>query len=224
MTNRPKTPALRGDLPFKYLGGDASLDLVNTVDWTSRGLANERLTDYERLTRWAEGARLLPAADAERLRVAARTRPPTARKIVERARRLRAVLQRLYAAAATGTRQASVWEEFNNELAEALQELRVGPLQAARRGGRRLRWTWRNPGRPDSFLWGVVWSAARLLTSDEAEFIRVCDGGDCGWMYVDRSRNGLRRWCAMQTCGTAEKTRRRRQRYGRQATRSAKMS
>ncbi len=28
----------------------------------------------------------------------------------------------------------------------------------------------------------------------------------------DRSRNGLRRWCEMATCGTAEKTRRRRDR------------
>jgi predicted RNA-binding Zn ribbon-like protein len=31
-------------------------------------------------------------------------------------------------------------------------------------------------------------------------------------MYVDRSRNGLRRWCQMETCGTREKSRRRYQR------------
>ncbi|HEV2853834.1 MAG TPA: CGNR zinc finger domain-containing protein [Thermoanaerobaculia bacterium] len=35
---------------------------------------------------------------------------------------------------------------------------------------------------------------------------------DCGWMYVDCSRNGLRRWCEMETCGTLEKSRRRRER------------
>jgi predicted RNA-binding Zn ribbon-like protein len=28
---------------------------------------------------------------------------------------------------------------------------------------------------------------------------------------VDRSRNGFRRWCQMRTCGTREKTRRRRE-------------
>jgi predicted RNA-binding Zn ribbon-like protein len=28
-------------------------------------------------------------------------------------------------------------------------------------------------------------------------------------MFVDRSRNGFRRWCQMATCGTEEKTRRR---------------
>jgi predicted RNA-binding Zn ribbon-like protein len=28
-------------------------------------------------------------------------------------------------------------------------------------------------------------------------------------MYVDRSRNGLRRWCQMEVCGTKEKSRQR---------------
>ena len=41
-------------LPFKYVGGDPAVDLVNTVDWTSAGLKDERLGDYQRLTRWAD--------------------------------------------------------------------------------------------------------------------------------------------------------------------------
>jgi predicted RNA-binding Zn ribbon-like protein len=61
-------------------------------------------------------------------------------------------------------------------------------------------------------LWPVAWTAAALLTSDEAGKIRVCGGVDGGWMYVDRSRNGLRRWCRMETCGTCEKSRRRAER------------
>lgn len=28
----------------------------------------------------------------------------------------------------------------------------------------------------------------------------------CGWIFADTSKNGRRRWCAMQTCGTASKT------------------
>jgi predicted RNA-binding Zn ribbon-like protein len=59
-------------------------------------------------------------------------------------------------------------------------------------------------------MWPVIWAAANLLKSDELSQVRVCDGDDCGWMYVDRSRNGLRRWCQMRTCGTREKSRRRR--------------
>jgi predicted RNA-binding Zn ribbon-like protein len=61
----------------------------------------------------------------------------------------------------------------------------------------------------DSIVWPVLWSAASLIVSDEASRIRICGGPDCGWMYVDRSRNKLRRWCQMETCGTREKSRRR---------------
>jgi predicted RNA-binding Zn ribbon-like protein len=56
----------------------------------------------------------------------------------------------------------------------------------------------------------VVKAAAELLVSSEAARVRVCGGPACGWMYVDRSRNHLRRWCRMETCGTREKSRRRR--------------
>jgi predicted RNA-binding Zn ribbon-like protein len=219
--SHPSSPQTQ--LPFKYLGGDASLDLVNTVDWTPRGLANERVTSYERLTRWAEGARLVPSSDAERLRTAARSRPGEARIAVTRARRLRSVLQRLYAGLAGGALEASGWDDFNAELAEALKHLAVERRRSERKRALRPDWTWRVPeGRLDAFLWPVVWSAARLLTSDEADQIRVCGGPDCGWIYVDRSRNGQRRWCAMETCGTAEKTRRRRERHRRRVPRSAR--
>ena len=27
----------------------------------------------------------------------------------------------------------------------------------------------------------------------------------CGWLFADTSKNGLRRWCSMQTCGTVSK-------------------
>jgi predicted RNA-binding Zn ribbon-like protein len=51
--------------------------------------------------------------------------------------------------------------------------------------------------------------------------VRVCplDEGGCGWVFLDRSRNGSRRWCAMADCGTQAKSRRLTAR--RRATRSA---
>jgi predicted RNA-binding Zn ribbon-like protein len=189
------------DLPFKYIGGDPSVDLVNTVDWTSRGPDFERLTSYERLTRWAEGAGLVSAADAKRLRQQATAHPRKAKAAYEAARWLRWVLQRVFEKVAAGEPPGSALDELNELLSEALSHLRIAPV-----GG----WDWRGQGEDlESLLWPVVWSAATLLTSAESERLRVCGGPDCGWMYVDRSRNGLRRWCQMETCGTREKSRRR---------------
>lgn len=35
---------------------------------------------------------------------------------------------------------------------------------------------------------------------------RCTNQTSCGWIFADTSKNGRRRWCAMQTCGTASKT------------------
>jgi predicted RNA-binding Zn ribbon-like protein len=213
MRKAPAALSANPDLPFKYIGGDASLDLVNTVDWGERGLVDERLTDYERLTRWAEGAGIVAARDAKRLRQAAAARPDGARAAWEAARWLRQVLQRVFTDVAAGERPGSSLDDFNDLLAGALRRLHVAP---AGRGSPVLaEWDWRGRGESlESLLDPVLWAAATLLTAEEARRIRVCASPGCGWMYVDRSRNGLRRWCQMESCGTREKSRRRSARSG----------
>lgn len=201
---------MEDELPFKYVGGDASLDLVNTVDWTARGPIKERLTDYTRLTRWAEGAGVISKSNAQALRRRATAKPAEAKRAHEASLRLRGVLQRLYTSVASGKRSDPAWEELNELLGEALRYLRVSPL---RKGQVVAEWEWHGVEESlESLLWPVVWSAVSLLASDEALRIRVCGAQDCGWVYVDRSRNGLRRWCQMETCGTLEKSRRRSER------------
>lgn len=210
----PVALSSRPDLPFKFIGGDPSLDLVNTVDWTPRGLENERLTEYDRLTRWAEAAGLVSGREAGRLRRAGEARPAEAQAAYDLARWLRWVLQRTYASLAAGKRPGAPLDEFNELLADALRWLRIAPMPPKRGAPSKVaEWAWHS--REDnlgSLLWPVLWSAATLLTSEEARQIRVCAGPDCGWMYIDRSRNRLRRWCQMETCGTLEKSRRRRER------------
>jgi len=201
------------DLPFKYVGGDPSLDLVDTVDWTERGLEADRLTSYERLTRWAEGAGVVTARAAEQLRLGAEARPREATRALAAARRVRSVLQRVFADVAAGERSGAAFDDFDRELADALRPLHLAPADGPHAGHEPLRWAWRGTGeRLESLLWPVIWGAAALLTSPEAKRIRVCAGPSCGWMYVDRSRNGLRRWCQMESCGTQAKSRRRSER------------
>lgn len=38
--------------------------------------------------------------------------------------------------------------------------------------------------------------------------LKVCPAEGCGWAFVDRSRNGSRRWCEMSSCGNEHKVRR----------------
>jgi predicted RNA-binding Zn ribbon-like protein len=46
-----------------------------------------------------------------------------------------------------------------------------------------------------------------LLSGPLAERIRECASDDCPLVFVDTSRPGARRWCAMERCGNRHKLR-----------------
>jgi predicted RNA-binding Zn ribbon-like protein len=193
---------------FLYVAGDPALDLINTVDWTSRGPEDERLESYEHLTRWAEGACMIDVATGHRLRRVGTTRPRAAAAALAYAREVRGTLHDLFGAIARGDPAEPALARFNRLLRNALTGLEIAPVDGAGTG---YGWRWRGEGSdPRAIVWRALWSAAGLFQSTEIGNVRICDGDDCGWMYVDRSRNGLRRWCSMRSCGTREKTRRRR--------------
>jgi predicted RNA-binding Zn ribbon-like protein len=52
----------------------------------------------------------------------------------------------------------------------------------------------------------VAVSALCLLQPETRRRIRIC--GNCGWLFLDRSRNGSRLWCDMSVCGNRQKARR----------------
>jgi predicted RNA-binding Zn ribbon-like protein len=53
-------------------------------------------------------------------------------------------------------------------------------------------------------------AAIDLLTRADLSRLKACpqDRGGCGWLFLDRSRNGSRQWCTMEDCGTHAKSRR----------------
>ena len=70
-------------------------------------------------------------------------------------------------------------------------------------------WRWKRDDGLDRILWPVAWSAAELLTEGPLARVREYPGDDnCGWLFLDTSRNGSRRWCDMSTCGNRAKARR----------------
>jgi predicted RNA-binding Zn ribbon-like protein len=213
MPSAPPSRSITPELPLKFVGGDPSLDFINTVDWTPSGLEHDRLGGYDRLVTWARSAGVVSEAEAHALRQAAASHPERAKTAYEAARFTRWALHEVFYAAAT--RQAQLLgqslPEFNRLLSRALHhlEMSVAP-QGTRRAGAVLKWEWRGiSDQLEGVLWPVVRAAASLLTSSDAGRLRMCAGPDCGWLYVDRSRNGLRRWCEMRTCGTLSKSRKR---------------
>jgi len=43
------------------------------------------------------------------------------------------------------------------------------------------------------------------LARDDISRVRECAAANCAYLYVDTSRNGSRRWCSMERCGSRAK-------------------
>ena len=52
----------------------------------------------------------------------------------------------------------------------------------------------------------VVVAALRAGARPGWARVKRCPGPDCGWVFVDASRNASRRWCDMAGCGNRAKT------------------
>jgi predicted RNA-binding Zn ribbon-like protein len=80
-------------------------------------------------------------------------------------------------------------------------------------GRRMLRWVWELTEAPATAIVGpVAWQAADLLAEGNLDRLKECPGDNCGWLFLDTSRNRSRTWCSMKTCGNAAKVKRFRQR------------
>lgn len=67
--------------------------------------------------------------------------------------------------------------------------------------------------------WRVPWLAARnllKLLDEHPARVRKCANPECPFWFLDTTRSGTRRWCAMTVCGNRLKARRhyRRQQHG----------
>jgi predicted RNA-binding Zn ribbon-like protein len=62
--------------------------------------------------------------------------------------------------------------------------------------------------RLDYLNYELALRAFDLLRTFPETRTRVCAGTNCGWLFIDRSKAGRRRWCDMATCGNAAKSKR----------------
>lgn len=193
---------------MKFIAGHPALDFVNTVGgWSAEQPLEDKLGSYGDLVRWAELARLLDAGDTVAPERLARNRPRQAARVLARARALRGILHRLFNRILENRKPRPADVQFlQNELRIARQHQRLASTAAG------FHWTWDEHPALDGILWKVSQSAADLLTSPDLARVRRCAGENCGWMFLDATRNHSRHWCDMQDCGNLAKVRRFRQR------------
>lgn len=190
---------------LRLLGGVVGLDFANTVDPRHSSHPHEYLTSYADLVAWGCHAGVLTEGEAHYLWEDAVRRPAEASDTFARAIALREAIYRVYSAVAHGARPATPDLALLHRMyVAALTHAGLVPTVDG------VAWAWGGDAEAlDRMLWPVARSAVELLTADDVGRVKECPGSDgCSWLFLDMSKNGSRRWCSMEGCGSRVKMRR----------------
>ncbi|MDG4785113.1 CGNR zinc finger domain-containing protein [Micromonospora sp. WMMD1102] len=209
------------------VGGHPALDLVNTLE---RGAPpvdgyqpHDFLSDTSALLRWTTRVGLVSDAEADRVGRAWRDDPGAAHAGLTAVRNIREELHLVLLATipdadggaagaqggpgwgdpiAAGAALVGLQERWSGAAARATLVLDRGDPPEVRLAY----------GSVAAMLVAdrIVESVLDVLLTTDLTRVRRCPlaEGGCGWLFLDQSRNGSRRWCRMADCGSTVKSRR----------------
>ncbi|MFF7443450.1 CGNR zinc finger domain-containing protein [Streptomyces sp. NPDC008122] len=200
--------------PRDLVGGHPVIDLLNTV--TARDAEPlDWLDGYPRLLEWAALTghfapedlatlgRLAESGPTRASGAAATSGPVAAEQALARVRELREALHDLIAALVRGD---AVPEGAVERVEGHWKSAAAAARLTVHEGTPGLRATVETSGL-DRLHDEIALQALDLVQTLPRERTRVCPGQRCGWLFIDGSRAGRRRWCDMGTCGNAAKGR-----------------
>lgn len=198
---------LPGTHRFKLAGGHPVLDFLNTVGGHRLTAPRDDLATPEDLVSWGLQSGWLDQDRAHPMLVEIQLRPAEARAALARVRAFREALFRVFLAVSEDVQPApEPLDAFEREVRRAWSERRL-----VRTPDRGYRWVSPDSARLDGVIPGLALAASELLTGGDRGRIRICEAtalDGCGWLFLDTSKNGTRRWCEMATCGNRYKARR----------------
>jgi len=195
---------IRHDWRAKDLvGGDPALNFANTISgWGTDD--EDWLTDYAGFARWALLAGLIDAQEHRlALRLAA-ANPAAAERVYAEMAELRLAfirtLHRTLRGNNAGAGDLAAIDRWVKASAMALElHQHSGVFHHA----------WATPVSPlEKPLLAAAAAIGRFLFETDFEKLKLCALPTCGWLFVDVSKNGRRRWCDMSVCGNLAKARR----------------
>ena len=200
---------------FKLVGGDVSLDFVNTAGGRISNpqkkserdyydaFYSDKLKNYADLVAWSLKAQIINEKEAKNFLRIAQNNPQSAEDVLKRAVNLRESLYRLF---------KSLIENWLPDPKD-VQNLNL-ELSASRKSQklyytkRRYAFEWTDRAAAlDLMLWQITVSATELLVNGDISRLEKCGNDVCNWLFLDTSRNRRRHWCDMKDCGNLAKVR-----------------
>ncbi len=189
---------------LSLLAGRTSLDFANTLSGAGTRFEIDHLIDIDAVTAWLRHAGLLDADSGKKGARAEADEAP-----LQVALDLRSTINRI-GTAIVGGRDAAPSDiaALRRVAAKGLPDLQLARDTTGH-------YAWQEPEAP-TFTATLAWlalDAIDVLRFDDLARLRRCPGEDCGWLFLDTSKNGKRRWCDMNVCGNRAKARRHRARF-----------
>jgi predicted RNA-binding Zn ribbon-like protein len=186
-------------MDYEFLGGNLALDFTNTLHDHGMSDPGEDLKTPTDLMEWATQAGLLRDKKTYKLGWVQADQMRFRRVLA-----LRELLYEIFSRAAKGKNpQPQALQSFQSFYQNAIRRAEFRPVAD------HYQLTWPAATHPfERISQEIARSAADLLTSDALTRVRQCSGENCSWLFVDNSRNGMRRWCDMKACGNRAKVRR----------------
>ncbi|MEU0547650.1 CGNR zinc finger domain-containing protein [Micromonospora sp. NPDC005979] len=200
------------ELPL--VGGHPALDLVNTLERGGNSPPHDFLSDSPALLSWSVRVGMISDAEADQVARAWYDEPAAAHAGLTAVRDIREGLHLVLLAVNTDADDDTLAAGDTVAAGAALVGLHERWSGAAARarlvlGSSQVRLAYGTvpamlvPDRTAEAAFDI------MLTADLTRVRRcpVPEGG-CGWLFLDQSRNGSRRWCRMADCGNVVKARR----------------
>ena len=182
------------ELPF--VAGNAGLDFVNTAELRGHPDAGDVIATAADLRRWGQRYGLLSHVSAH----------DAGDDELPRAIVARELLYAVFVGRIGGRTPSRA--QLDQLAALAVTAYSAAELRRDDTGA--IEWRWRR-SELSTVRHTAVTDAVQLLTQPPTPRLKQCPGDGCGWLFLDATKRGNRRWCEMRKCGQEAKDDRRRQ-------------
>jgi predicted RNA-binding Zn ribbon-like protein len=177
-------------------GGTFCLDFVNTIPDRVDGSNRDHLGNFNDLIYWARKAKVIDNAGFSALEKSGGTNERKAKDFFTEAVNLRTLIYAIFQPVSQGHKvKPADLDAFNKLGSRYFSFLGI----SAQKDGFAEQWNFET-GNFHAVTAPIFKSAYELLLSDKLGRVKECP--NCGWLFLDTTKNGRRRWCSMQDCGS----------------------
>jgi predicted RNA-binding Zn ribbon-like protein len=180
-------------------GGCIVFDFTNTISSRKNESGFDYLSDYSEFLKWSGKVGLLPG---NQLKVLKKVEQKSEKLVSKSFRHLIHARDVLYALFSSISNKKPIdqraLKQFNTLLSDSFSDI---SLQTIRN---EFRVSFYNESRLTNEPLNIIMkSAYDVLVNEDSARVKECPS--CGWLFLDKTKNGKRKWCDMQVCGSHDK-------------------